>query len=394
MPTFRYQGYTASGQPRKGRVEALSAKEARERLIARGVFPGEVAPVGRGGKFDAGKRSVLYRELGALLQAGLPLDRALGLLSENPELAAGAETLASVGDHIKEGVDFSEVLGRQLQGAREDEVAVLGAGEAAGRLPQVCMELADHLEEEAGVADQIRTALVYPAVISLVALVVLTVLVGFLLPAYDQLLSGVGQEMPWLTRGALALGRGVRHPLGWGALLLMLLLLARGAAGLRKRPGGIFSMRWYRVPVLGPALASLARARFSRTLALLLEGGIPLHRALETAGRAAGAPGLASACAAAAKRVSHGERLADVLMEIPVLKEDLPGWARAGEASGDLSGLFRHAARGHQRAWDRNLRRLLALLEPLLIVAVGLLILLVALAVLLPMLRLNRGLTQ
>lgn len=394
MPTFRYQGYTAEGRPRKGRIEALHAKEARERLIAEGVFPKDVRPVGQGGSFDAAKRSILFRELGALLEAGLPLDRALKLLSENPELSAGAETLASVGDHVKEGLDFSEVLGRQLRGAREDEIAVLGAGEAAGRLPAVCMELADHLEEEAGVGDQIRTALVYPAVISLVALVVLGVLVGFLLPAYDQLLAGVGQELPALTRGVLALGRGLRHPLGAGALLAVLLLGGFRLAAWLKRPGGRMAMRWYALPILGPALGSLARARFSRTLALLLEGGIPLHRALETAGRATGAEGLARACVDAAKQISQGERLAQVLLTVPVLSEDLPGWARAGEASGDLSGLFRHAARGHQRAWDRNLRRLLALLEPLLILLVGLLILGVALAVLLPMLRLNRGLSQ
>jgi len=161
---------------------------------------------------------------------------------------------------------------------------------------------------------------------------------------------------------------------------------------MRRRSAGGFSIRWFSVPVLGRALGALARARFARTLALLLEGGIPLHRALETAGRATGSAGVAAACADAAKQVTQGERLADVLQSVPVLREDLPGWARAGEASGDLSGLFRHAARGNQRAWNRNLSRALALLEPLLIVMVGLLILLVALAVLLPMLRLNRGL--
>lgn len=392
MPTFRYQGYTAEGRTRRGRVEALHAKEARERLIAEGVFPREVKPVGGGGRFDAGARSVLYRELGALLEAGLPLDRGLRLLSENPELAAGAETLAGVGDAVREGVDFSAVLGRQLRGAREDEIAVLGAGEAAGRLAAVCLELADHLEEEAEVGDQVRTALVYPAVISGVALVVLGVLVGFLLPAYEQLLSGVGQELPGLTRGVLWLGRGLRHPLGAGGMVLVLLLGVRAGRRRLRRPGGFFTLRWFGVPVLGKALGALARARFARTLALLLEGGIPLHRALETAGRATGVAGLAEACAAAAGRVMQGERLAEVLGSVPVLQEDLPGWARAGEASGDLSGLFRHAARGHQRAWDRQLKRVLALLEPLLILAVGVLILLVALAVLLPMLRLNRGL--
>ncbi|MCC5849363.1 MAG: type II secretion system F family protein [Verrucomicrobia bacterium] len=123
-----------------------------------------------------------------------------------------------------------------------------------------------------------------------------------------------------------------------------------------------------------------------------MEGGIPLQRALETAGRATGSVWIMDQVRVAADQVAHGTRLADDLTGIPVLSEDLPGWARAGEASGELGSLMRHAARGHQRAWDRGLRRALALLEPLLIVAVGVLILIVALAILLPMLRLNRGL--
>jgi len=394
MPTYLYQGYTADGKSRKGRLEALSPKEARERLLAQGVYPRQVSRVGGGARgFSPSRRSVLYRELGALLRAGLPLDKALHLLSENPELAAGAETLAAVGDQVREGVDFSEVLSRHLRGAREDEIAVLAAGESAGRLPEVCLELAEHLEEEAGVGDQIRTALVYPAVVCVIALLVLGVLVGFLLPAYEALLSGLGQELPLLTRGVLAAGRAIRHPLGGAAALLLLL---GGVYQLRRalrRPGGLLPRARFSLPVLGPAVAALARARFARTLSLLLEGGVPLHRALETAGRATGSAWLTEASRRAAEAVAHGARFADALSEIPVLSVDLPGWVRAGEASGELAPLLRHAARGHQRAWDRSLRRMLALLEPLLIVAVGLLILLVALAILLPMLRLNQGLS-
>ena len=393
MPTFLYQGYTAAGKLRKGRVEALNAKEAREDLIGQGIFPRQVRAAGSGkGKFNANHRSILYRELGALLHAGLPLDRALRLLSENPELAAGAEALSAVGDEVREGADFSQVLARRLRGVRDDETAVLAAGESAGRLSTVCLELADHLEEEAGVSEQIRTALVYPAVVSVLALVVLGVLVGFLLPAYDRLLSGVNQELPALTRYVLSFGNALRHPAGALVFLIVLASLVAGIRHAMRKPGGLFPRRRFRMPILGSPLGSLARARFARTLALLMEGGIPLQRALETAGRATGSVWIMDQVRVAADQVAHGSRLADALTGIPVLCEDLPGWARAGEASGELGSLMRHAARGHQRAWDRGLRRALALLEPLLIVGVGILILLVALAILLPMLRLNRGL--
>ena len=134
------------------------------------------------------------------------------------------------------------------------------------------------------------------------------------------------------------------------------------------------------------------RARFCRTLALLLEGGVPVPEGVRVAGRATGSVFLAARCGEAAERILQGARVAEALALVPVLGEDLPGWVRAGEASGDLSGLLRHAARSHQRAWDRGLGRTLSLLEPLLIVAVGILILITALAVLLPILRVNQGL--
>lgn len=393
MPTYLYQGYTADGKTRKGRLEALTPKEARERLIESGVYPRWVRGAGGGrGRFTAARRSVFYRELGALLEAGLPLDRALLLLSENPELATGAETLASVADQVKEGGDFSQILGKSLRGVKDDETAVLAAGESAGRLSTVCLELADHLEEESVVAEQIRTALIYPAVVSTLALGVLGVMVGVLLPAYERLLEGMDEGLPAITRAVLAGGAALRHPAGLAVLFALVLGLVAFAHKLRTRPQSVLPRRRFQLPVLGRALSSLARARFARTLALLLEGGVPLQRALETAGRATGSLWLLAASGEAAGRVAHGERLADVLAQTPVLGEDLPGWARAGEASGELAGLMRHAARGHQRAWDRGLRRALGLLEPLLIVAVGVLILLVALAIFLPMLRLNRAL--
>jgi general secretion pathway protein F len=232
----------------------------------------------------------------------------------------------------------------------------------------------------------------YPLVICGLAFVVLGVMVGVLLPIYERLLLDMNRELPGLTEGVLAFGRAVRHPLGLGAvggMLCGLILLVRR---IRNEPDAFLPRRRFRLPVLGPLFSSLARTRFSRTLALLLEGGVGLPEAVQTAGRASGSSYLAGLCLDVSERVAHGERLGAVLREVPVLREELPGWIRAGESSGDLAPLLRHAARAFQRSWERGMRKAMALLEPLLILFVGGLILLGALSVLLPMLQLNQGL--
>ncbi len=394
MPTFQYLAYTEEGRSRRGRLEALDVKEVRERLLKEGLYVREARMVGQGrrGGLEVGARAVMYRELSALLRAGLPLDRALGLLSENPELCGGGEALARVCDEVREGVSLSVAMGVHVGGVVAEERAVLSAGEASGRLAGVCEELAQHVEEAALTRDQVRTALVYPGLVGGLALVVMGLMVGFLLPVYDRLLSGMNQPMPGLTRGVLALGRMVRHPMG-GAMVWM--VVGGGVVWVRRmwrKPGGILVRGRYRLPVLGRALAALARARFARTLSLLLGGGVGLPEALRTAGEATGSPWLAAAAGRVSEGVSQGGHLAECLAGVPILGEELPGWAMAGEASGGLSELMEHAARGQQRAWERGLRRALALLEPIMIVGVGVLILVVALAVLLPMLRMNRGL--
>jgi len=269
---------------------------------------------------------------------------------------------------------------------------VVSAGERAGRLSLVAGELADFLEEEARVRDQIRGAMVYPLVVSLLTVVVLAVLVGGLLPVYERLLNGLDQELPALTRGVLTAGRAVRHPLGLLVIVLLLTLAGFKFRRMRKAPGQSWLQIFLHWPGIGASIAALVRARFARTCALLLQGGIALPEALRSAGRATGSPQLLEACGQAAEEVSQGQRVADAVAMLPVLGEDLPGWIRAGEAAGDLAGLLRHASRSHQRAWERGLDRALSLLEPLLIVAVGLLILAVALAMLLPMLRVNQTL--
>lgn len=392
MPTFRYQAYTEAGKAVKGRREGPGLKAVRETLLAEGLYVRSIQSVssGRARGFPPAVRAVFYRELAALLQAGLPLDRTLELLAEHPELAGDGDALPAVRDRVREGGNLSDALNAQLPGLREEETAVLAAGEAAGTLGRVAEELADTLEIEAELQDQARTALVYPAVITLLALVVLAVMVGVFLPTYEDMLGGVGQDLPGITHVLLGASRFLRSPQG---LILMVLLMAGVVVG-GKTFWNASSDKWaparFRLPVVGAVLASRVRARFARTLALLLEGGVALPEAVISAGRATGSEWLSRKCNAASEEIAQGSRVADAMTRVPILQQDLPGWIRAGEASGDLADLLRHAAVGHERSWRRGLDRMLALLEPLLIIAVGILILLVSLAVMLPMLRMNQ----
>ena len=395
MPTFRFHAYTADGKAVRGRREGLNAKDVREKLLSEGVYARDVTAVSSGGKskkFSAQNRSMFYRELGALLKAGLPLDRSLEILSEHPELGAGDDILPLIRDLLHEGQALSVSLQQHFPGIRDDEVAVLAAGEAAGRLSFVAEELADFLDEESKVGDQLRNALVYPAVISVLALIVLGVLVGYLLPVYEKLLGGINQPMPALTRGILGVGAAIRHPVGLLLLLSLLVFIMITARRALQNPQSFFPVKRFRFPVIGFTICSLARARFARTLALLMEGGVGIPEAVRVAGRATGSIYLPAACKDAADHISQGSRVAETIGSIPVLQDELPGWIRAGEASGDLAGMLRHASQSHQRAWSRGLTRILSLVEPLLIISVGLLILLVALAILLPMLKVNQSL--
>jgi len=395
MPTFRYQAYTSEGKAVKGRKEGPSRKAVRELLLSEGVLVRDIQPVtaSRAKKSSLSLRSILYRELSALLKAGLPLDRTLEILAEHPELAADGDVLPAVRDRVREGAELSESLKTHLPGLREEEAAVLAAGEAAGTLSTVSSDLADLLEIEAELQDQARTALVYPAIITGLAMLVLAVIVGYLLPTYESMLGDANVELPFLTRFLLGFGRWMRSIPGilLGAALISCLVI--GWKKLKASTSDKLAELFFHLPAFGAVLSSRVRARFARTLALLLEGGVPVPQAVEGAGKATGSHWLATKCTLAAEDISQGKRIAEAVSEVPILQEDLPGWIRAGEASGDLPDLLRHAASGHERSWKRGVDRLLSLLEPVLIIAVGILILLVALAVLLPMLRMNQMLT-
>ena len=252
--------------------------------------------------------------------------------------------------------------------------------------------MADFLEEEQDLRDQVTTALTYPMVVFGLAIVVAIVTMGFMLPSFEGLLEELGDNIPPLSRFMMDCSAFLRQ---WGVAILAVLLLI--AYVVRKRLRTHASMQsslertLMRLPAVGPALRALTALRFSRTLSLLIGQGVPLDEALGLAGRSSGSTLVDRSIASAREDVRQGVSLADSLRTVPILNDYLPAWVRAGEASGELVPLLENAARRLQREWEKRVKRLVALIEPVVIILVGVMVLLVALSVLLPILSLNQS---
>ncbi|MFO1492023.1 MAG: type II secretion system F family protein [Kiritimatiellia bacterium] len=397
MKSFEYRGFDRGGAGARGLIEALDPKDARERLSRRGILVERLHEAGarasasnRG--FQPDTRAVVYRELGALLVAGLPLDKALDLLIQSPEWAGQSGLLAGVRDRVREGLSLHAALAGAVGGLPPFEEALIEVGERTGALGKGLDRLAGFLEQDLAVREKASNALVYPLILLGVALIAILVIVLVLFPVFSKMLAQMKIPLPWITRAVLAGGRLATVVL---PALLLAAMLSAGWVRARVHASDAARVRLDRLrlalPVWGRAARAMIRLRFCRSLAALLQGGVPIIEAVKLAGRSTGNAWVAEQVAGSTDRLRQGVPLADTLVAVDGLDGGLTGWVRAGEASADLPAMLESASQRYQQAWERQHSRLLALLSPAVILVVGALVLAVALAVLLPLMSLNRS---
>lgn len=404
MKTFVYRGFDRDGTRRKGVLEAHDVKDAREKLARGGVFPEEIDAAAsdslaasvttRGHSLrQINVRAEFYRALAALLKAGIPLSAAFEVMIDHPAESSVSFTreLASIRDRVRDGTGFVHALENAGTAITPFESAVLESGERTGRMPDVLTQVADYLEDVNQVQQTLRTACVYPFVIILLAAVVGIGVLGFLVPQMSRVFEESGMQLPLITRAVVGLGQWFLP-----VVLPMLLMVSLAAVLMARRIRASERLRCRveqllaRMPVIRNGFHLLVTTRFSRTCALLLNGGVPLVDAMELAGRATGSVWIAGLVGEKAASVRQGQAFSAAVAEIPVLGKSLPSWVRAGEASGDLAGLFHHVSERNRQLWSNYVQRAVNVIEPALIVIVAVFVLLVALAILLPILSLNR----
>ena len=392
MQTYEYRGYDATGKACRGLVEALSPKQAREKLVSGGILAERLAVSGGAdrGRVSVDARAMVYRGLASLLRAGLPLVRALGVLIDSPELTPVRPLLARVRDRVREGVSLAAALAEGSRSVTPFESAIVEAAESSGSVEMMLEQLAVFLEAQQKLREKVQGALVYPSIVFTVGICVAIVMLGLLVPRTRDILGGNEASLPALTAFMMALGRFCTT---WGLALLGGLALGGLYARLRLERDAAFRRDWsrllFRLPVFGRGCRLLVNLRFAQTLAILLRGGLSGIRAFPLAGRATGNPWIASLTEERAESIRHGGSLSDAVRSVPPLAESLPGWLEIGEASGGLEPLLVSAGQRYQERWDRYVSRCLALLEPLLILTIGGFVLLVTLSVLLPVINLS-----
>ncbi len=409
MPAYTFEALDAQGQTRKGVMEADTARAARGLLRAQALVPLVVEPVSAGQAqaanesrfglntalftrrvFNGTGLAIWTRQLAGLVSSGLPLERALTALTDEAEGDSQRNLVAALRAEVNAGAPFAKALGQHPREFSDIYTAVIGAGEQSGNLGLVLERLADDLEERQNLRAKLVGAALYPAIVTLVAIVIVLFLVGYVVPQVANVFAGTKRALPFLTVAMLGVSSGVRE-YGW-LMLLTIVLIAFGAC-LALRNDTIrenFDAMWLNLPLLGKLARGYNAARFASTLAMLAAAGVPILKALQAAAQTLSNRAMRTDALDALVLVREGAPLASAMAQ----KKRFPGlvsmFARLGEQTGQLPVMLQRAAQQLSTEVQRRAMQLATILEPLLIVAMGLVVMLIVLAVLLPIIQLNQ----
>ena len=401
MPAYKFEALNAAGKTTTGLLEAENLKAARAQLRAQQLVPLDVAQVASAGTqakgglrmtrrvFNSTGLTVWTRQLAGLVGSGLPLERALTALSEEAEDQRQRELVAHLRSEVNAGSPFARALGSAPREFDDVYRAVVAAGEQSGALGTVLERLADDLEERQALQSKLIGATLYPAIVSLIAVVIVIFLVTYVVPQVASVFTNSKRALPGLTVAMLAISAFVRN-YGW----LMLLGLIGAGVGLKLMLRNEvfreqFDASFLTLPLIGKLARGYNAARFSGTLAMLAGAGVPILKALQAAAETLSNRAMRADAMDALVQVREGAPLASALAG----KKRFPGllsmFARLGEQTGQLPQMLDRAARQTSREVQRRAMAMATILEPLLIVAMGGIVMLIVLAVLLPIIQLN-----
>ena len=405
MPAYSFEALDAEGQTRKGVIDADTAKAARAQLRAQALVPLAVDAVSgaevqatSGGRrvlwerpvFNATALAIWTRQIAGLVGSGLPLERALTALADEAEDERQRNLVAALRAEVNAGSSFAKALSQHPREFSDIYCAVIGAGEQSGGLALVLERLADDLEERQALRSKLIGAALYPAIVTLVAIVIVVFLVSYVVPQVAAVFAGTKRALPFLTVAMMAVSSFVRT-YGW----LMLIAIVLGAIGLRIALANElfrqkFDAAWLRLPLVGRLARGYNAARFSSTLAMLASAGVPILKALQAAAETLNNRAMRADALDALVLVREGAPLASAMAQ----KKRFPGlvamFARLGEQTGQLPLMLQRASVQLSAEVQRRAMALATLLEPLLIVAMGLVVMLIVLAVLMPIIQLNQ----
>jgi len=379
MPLFAYRSTTLEGVLADGIIEAVDRRTAIEKLKNTGVIPLEIKAPAQGGlrarlrsRAGKGDLAVFTTELSTLLAAGLPLDRSLNILADIVEHRGMKETVQSLLKSIREGASFSDALQKHPETFPRLYVNMVRAGEAGGVLDVVLEKLNEYLESARELTDHVVSALIYPVILVVTGGVSIVLLLTFVLPRFSVIFSEIGAALPLSTKVLLAVSAALKA-YGWFLLALLVaavFLIRQYVATDRGR------YRWdaLKLALADDVIRKLETARFCRTLGTLLTSGVPLLQALNNARDVIGNRVMAEKIEAVSRGAKEGRGISDPLSRTAVFPPLALSMIAVGEETGQLEPMLIRIAVAYEKSLKQAVKRFMSVLEPVLILAMGLVI--------------------
>ncbi|OFZ68394.1 MAG: type II secretion system protein GspF [Betaproteobacteria bacterium RBG_16_56_24] len=403
MPAFSYEAVDATGATRKGVVNADSARAARAELRAQGLVPIKVDAIAAqldesgqtrtrsfGDRLSTVELALFTRQLASLLEASLPLEQAFSALLEQAERTYVRDLVASIRSEVMGGAALSDALAKHPRDFADIYRAIVSSGEQIGQLSRVLSRLADYIERRNALVQKVRLAFTYPAIVTVVAFLIVIFLLTYVVPQIVSVFANTKQKLPFLTMVMLGVSDFVRN-YGW---IVLLAVIALAFAWRRALRNPAIKLRWHtwllNAPLYGRFERSLNTARFASTLAITTASGVPILQAMQTSRDTLTNVAMRAQVEAATASVREGVSLTRALSEHQHFPAMMIHMIRAGEVTGELPAMLERAANAQEQDLERRAMTMAGLLEPALILAMGVVVLLIVLAVLMPIIEINQ----
>ncbi|MHC4664752.1 MAG: type II secretion system F family protein [Planctomycetota bacterium] len=408
MPVFQYVALDSHGSEIKDRIEALSEKEAISKIRNMGYFPTKVRargaekkPAARaaaqarprrgaGGKVKVKHVAQFARQLSTLQDAGLPILRSLRILQEQQKSGTFRRVIGYVADDIEGGSTLSEAMGRFPRTFNRLFVNMVAAGETGGVLDLILARVADFMEKIQKLKSRVKSAMVYPAVVITAAFTILMLLMAFVIPRFQEVLEEMVEgELNRVTTTVLGISNWIAYDFGWAVLIgvpIGMIFVIRAAKQFR---GGrlVVDTAKLKLPVIGQISSKIAVARWTRTLGTLISAGVPILDALNSTRETAGNEVYADMLGNVHNSIRQGDTFTNPLRQSKTVDLIVSNMVSVGEETGDLDKMLLKVADNYDEQVDVLVASLMSLLEPIMIIVLGVIVATIVLAIFLPMMQ-------
>ena len=378
MPRYKWEGKTLRGEKRKGEMEAPDEGSVRTHLRQQNVIPTKVVAKGKEISFSLGKQKVqkkdvaiFTRQLATMIDAGLPLVQSLDILGMQQENKTFKEVIKNIKESVEGGSTFAGALARHPKVFDELYTNLVIAGEEGGILDNVLNRLAVYIEKAEALKKKVKSAMVYPSTIVGVAIIVVAILMIFVIPVFAGIFSSMGHTLPLPTLIVIGISKLIKKfILLFIVALIIFVIMFKRYYNTEKGKMTIDSLV-LKLPVFGILFRKVATARFSRTLSTLITSGVPILEGLTITSKTAGSKPIEYAIMKARTSISEGETIAEPLARSDVFPPMVTQMIAVGESTGSLDSMLSKIADFYEEEVDVAVATLTSLLEPLLMVFLG-----------------------